>query len=153
MTRLGKGGALLAVAVALVGGFEGLRLSAYPDGGGVPTICYGSTRGVRLGQVETKAGCDARFVADLVEHEAGMRACLRDPDGLPDPVYLAALSFAYNVGTGAACASTLFRHLNAGDLRAACDQLPRWVRDNGRVIQGLVKRRLSERALCLTGVK
>lgn len=152
MTRLGKGGALLAVAVALVGGFEGLRLSAYLDGGDVPTICYGSTRGVRLGDVETKAGCDARFVADLVEHETGMRACLKRPDALPDPVYLAALSFTYNVGTGAACASTLFRHLNAGQLRAACDQLPRWVRDNGRVIQGLVNRRVSERALCLSGV-
>jgi len=148
-----KRAALAAAAVALVGGFEGLRLRAYDDGGGVATICYGSTRGVRLGMTETRAGCDARLRADLAEHEAGMRACLRRPDDLADDTYLAVLSFTYNVGAGAACGSTLFKYLNAGDVRAACDQLPRWVRDNGKVIPGLVNRRKSERDLCLAGLK
>lgn len=151
--RLKMGGALLAAAVALVGAFEGRSLAAYLDGGGVPTICYGATRGVKLGDVETKAGCDQRLVADLIDHETGMRACLKRPDALPDETYLAALSFTFNVGTRAACASTLFRKINAGDLRGACDQLPRWVRDNGRVIPGLQKRRLAERDLCLSGLQ
>ena len=80
-----------------------------------------------------------------------MRACMKKPDALGDDAYVAVLSFTYNVGIGAACQSTLMRKLNAGDLRGACDQLPRWVHDGGRVIKGLVRRRTSERALCLAG--
>ncbi|OHC54477.1 MAG: hypothetical protein A3D16_09890 [Rhodobacterales bacterium RIFCSPHIGHO2_02_FULL_62_130] len=152
MNRVAKGGAVAAIALAFVGGWEGLSLAAYLDGGGVPTICRGSTLGVRIGDTATAADCDVMFTRDMVQHEAGMVACLRQPDALPDPVYLATLSFTYNVGVRAACASTLFKLLNRGELRAACDQLPRWNKDNGRVIRGLTNRRASERALCLSGV-
>lgn len=152
-TRLKVGGALLAVALGFVGAWEGRSLTAYRDTGGVPTICYGSTRGVKMGQRATVAECDAMFQADLIRHETAMRGCLKAPDALSDKTYVAVLDFTYNVGGGQACSSTLFRKLNAGDVRGACDQLPRWVRDNGRVIQGLVNRRVSERALCLEGLK
>ncbi|WP_227754346.1 lysozyme [Stagnihabitans tardus] len=152
-SRLAMAAGLMAAAVALVGGFEGRRLSAYLDGGGVPTICFGATKGVRLGDTATAGECDSRLRADLVEHEAALRACLKAPDAIPDQSYLALVSWAFNVGTGAACKSTAVRLVNAGDLRAACNQLPRWVRDNGRVIPGLVNRRQSEQALCLEGLR
>lgn len=151
--RLAIGGAVLAAAIAFVGNWEGLSLAAYHDTGQVPTICYGSTRGVKIGQSATVAECDAMFTRDLMLHEVGMRACMKQPDALPDDTYVAILSFTYNVGVGAACRSTLMRHVNRGDLRAACDQLPRWNKDNGRVIRGLTNRRASERALCLAGLK
>lgn len=151
--RLAAGGAVLAAAVAFVGGWEGLRLSAYLDTGAVPTICYGTTRGVRMGQTATKAECDAMFTADLVRHEAGLRACLKSPDALPDKTYIAFLSWTYNVGVGAACSSTALRLVNAGDVRGGCHQLPRWNKDNGRVIRGLTSRRAAERDLCLEGLK
>lgn len=150
--RIAAGGALALALVAFVGGWEGLRLGAYRDGGGVPTICYGATRAVRMGDVSTRADCDARLTADLIEHETGLRACLRAPDAIPDPVYLAFVSWAFNVGTGAACKSTLVRLANAGDLRGACEQLPRWNKDNGRIVRGLTNRRIAERDLCLSGL-
>jgi lysozyme len=138
-----------AAALALVGAFEGLRLVAYRDGGGVPTICYGATAGVALGQSATKVDCDSRLVADLASHEAAMRACLPGADQIPEKVYLASLSLTYNIGARAACNSTLFIKLRAGDWRGACEQFPRWVYDNGVKVPGLVNRRAAERALCL----
>jgi len=152
MSKLKASAVLLAGAVAFVGAWEGLSLVAYRDSVGVPTICYGSTRGVRMGDRATRAECDAMFTADLIRHETGMRACMRRPDAIPDGAYLAFLSWTYNVGTGAACRSTLMRHVNAGNLRAACEELPRWNRAGGQVLRGLTNRRTSERAMCLEAV-
>lgn len=151
-SRLKVGGVVLACAVSLIGMYEGRRLTAYLDTGGVPTICNGATRGVRLTDIATAEQCDKRLAADLIEHETAMLSCLKNPDALADETYLAVLSFTFNVGGGAACKSTLFAKLNAGDIRGACNQLPRWVRDNGRVIPGLVARRKSERDLCLSAL-
>jgi lysozyme len=61
------------------------------------------------------------------------------------------VSFAYNVGGGNYCGSTLVRKLNAGDTAGACNELTRWTRAKGIVLPGLVKRREAERQLCLQG--
>ena len=53
MSRAQTGTALLAAAVALVSGFEGLRNYAYRDPVGIPTICFGETRGVHMGDYKT----------------------------------------------------------------------------------------------------
>jgi lysozyme len=151
-TRLGKGSALGAALVVLVGGFEGLRTAAYADPVGIPTICFGSTKGVRLGQTKTVDECKALLTDELIHHEQGMRACLRDPDGLPAPTYGAFVSFTFNVGVGAFCKSTLARKANAGDLSGACNELLRWDRAGGVRWPGLTKRRKAERDLCLKGI-
>jgi lysozyme len=57
--------------------------------------------------------------------------------------------WAYNVGSGAACRSTLAKRANAGDWRAACDQLLRWDRAGGAVVRGLTNRRAAEHRLCV----
>ena len=152
-SRLKVGSAALALSLAFTGAWEGTRYTAYLDTGGVPTICTGSTRGVKMGDRATKAECDAMFTADLIRHEAGMLACMKNPDALSDKTYVAVLDWTYNVGIGAACKSTLMRKLNAGDVAGACREMSRWVRDNGRIIRGLVNRRASSRALCLEGLK
>jgi lysozyme len=100
MSRLKKGAAATALAVALVGGFEGLRLYSYQDVVGVWTACYGETKGMRAGMRFTRAQCDSMLASSLAEHERGMRACLSNPDSLPDKVYVADLSLGYNIGTG-----------------------------------------------------
>lgn len=140
----------LALVVAFVGGWEGLRLSPYRDGGGVLTVCYGETA-VEM-RTYTAAECDAMFARRLVQFEAGLDRHLTAPDGVPAQSKIAFVSWAYNVGTGAAGRSTLVRKLNAGDLVGACRELPRWNKDNGRVIPGLVNRRADELRLCLAGV-
>jgi lysozyme len=79
---------------------------------------------------------------------------------VPDDTYNAINDWAFNVGTGAACKSTLIRKVKAGDIRGACMELSKWVYVKGRVIKGLAVRRikgdevnLSERALCLRGIQ
>lgn len=149
MARLRKGSAALAVVVALVGGFEGLRTYAYRDPVGIPTICFGETRGVKMGDTATVEQCQQMLGDRLVEFSAGVDRCLTA--NVPAQSYAAFVSFAYNVGTGAFCSSTLVKKANAGDLVGACNQLPRWTRAAGIVLPGLVNRRSQEQALCLEG--
>lgn len=149
-TIAGTAGAM-AIAVALIGGFEGKRNEAYRDVVGVWTVCYGETRGVHKGDVHTDAECDAMLAKGIAEFETGLDKCLTAD--VPVPAKIAFVSWAYNVGLGAACKSTLVRKANAGDLRGACRELPRWNRAGGRIIRGLTNRRIKERDLCLSAVK
>ncbi len=152
MSRMKKGAAVAAMAAALVGGFEGLRQSAYPDPAtkGPPwTICYGHTEGVKPGDRHTVAECKDLLVQDLQKYATGIERCVRAP--LPDGRYVALVSFAYNVGVGAACRSSVVRLINAGQPRAGCDALLQWNRAAGIVFPGLTRRRQAERKLCLEG--
>lgn len=149
-TKAGIAGvAALATTIAFVGGWEGLRTQAYRDVVGVWTVCYGETRGVRPGDSYTVAECDAMLARELEGFETSLDACLSREEDIPVGAKIAFVSWAYNVGIGAACRSTLVRLANAGDIRGACEQLARWNRAGGRVIRGLTNRRMTERELCL----
>jgi lysozyme len=152
MSRVKKGGALAASVVALVSGFEGLRTYAYRDPVGIPTICFGETRGVKMGDHKTPAECKDMLISRLAEFETGMRKCLTSPDTIPDNAYAAFLSFTYNAGAGNFCSSSMARLANKGDLRDACDALLMWDKARGIRLPGLTKRRQEERALCLRGL-
>ncbi|MEY8099033.1 lysozyme [Falsihalocynthiibacter sp. S25ZX9] len=140
----------LAATVSFVGGWEGRSLVAYQDVVGVWTICDGETLGVKKGDVRTADECDEMFEKRLIQFEAELDKCLFAV--VPVPMKIALNSWAYNVGSGAACRSTLVKLANAGDLEGACHQLPRWNRAGGRVIKGLSNRRGAERALCLSAL-
>lgn len=150
-TRLA--GTVGAAAIALVGTWEGLRLTAYRDVVGVPTVCYGETLGVKLGDKHTKAECDAMLLASLKEHERGMRRCLKQPDAIPARSYVAFVSLTYNIGVGAFCRSTARKRIDRGDIRGACDAATWFNKAGGRTIKGLVNRRAAEHRLCLEGLK
>ncbi|MDM4772751.1 lysozyme [Solimonas sp. SE-A11] len=130
----------------LVAGFEGLRTTAYRDPVGIPTICYGSTAGVRVGDVATRAQCEALLWHELLAAHDAMMACVRVP--LTPGQRGAFTSFTFNVGAGAFCRSTLARRLNARDYAGACAELSRWVHARGIRLPGLERRRAAERALC-----
>lgn len=149
-SRLSRSAALAGLCITLVGGFEGLRTVAYSDPVGIPTICFGETRHVRVGDRATPAQCQALLASRLIDFEAGMAACLKQT--VPDKTYAALLSFTYNVGTGAFCGSTLVKKANAGDLVGACNELPKWNLAAGIPLPGLTTRRAAERALCLDGL-
>lgn len=121
-----------ALAITLVGGFEGLRLVAYRDPVGISTACFGETKGIRMGMTFTRAECDKMLLDSLIEHETGMERCITVP--LKDETHVALLSFTYNVGVGAFCKSTLVRKLNAGDTKGACDELMRWNKAGGMTL-------------------
>lgn len=144
-----KAGAL-AIAAALVAGAEGLRTVAYKDPVGIPTLCFGETRNVKPGDTATIAQCRALLAERLNEFSAGVDRCLTTR--VPDESHAAFLSFAYNVGTGAFCKSTLVRKANAGDVTGACNEILRWDHAKGIRLPGLTRRRQKEQALCLKGV-
>jgi len=59
------------------------------------------------------------------------------------------VSFVFNVGEGQFKRSTLLRLLNQGDYEGAANELPKWKFDNGKMIQGLLNRRLEEQKIFL----
>lgn len=152
MNRMQKGGAAAAVAVSLVGGFEGLRQAAYPDPAtkGPPwTICYGETKGVQPGDWRTVEECKVMLVERLGEFADGVERCTTAR--LPDGRLIALTSFAYNVGIRAACRSSVVRLINEGKTREGCDALLLYNRAAGIVFPGLTRRREKEREWCLRG--
>ncbi len=60
---------------------------------------------------------------------------------VPQNVYDALVSLAFNVGTGNACGSTMVKFINQKRWREACYQLPRWVYVKGVFNPGLDNRR------------
>jgi lysozyme len=87
---------------------------------------------------------------DVIKHGLEISPCL--PDELPIETRAAFISFGFNVGSSAFCRSTLSRKALAGDLRGACAELSKWTKSAGRVMAGLVRRRVAERKLCESGL-
>ena len=152
MTPKQRAGIVIAGAslVTFVAVWEGDEKVAYADklAGGLPTVCNGHTGSeVRVGDVWTKAQCDAILRKDIEAHGSGLLNCVTVP--LNQNQYDALAAWSYNIGTGAACGSTLVKLLNQGQFTQACDQLLRWNRASGVVVRGLTNRRKAERELCL----
>lgn len=152
-SRLGKSASLMAGVIALIGAWEGVRTVAYPDIIGVPTVCFGETRGVKMGDKYTIAECKEMLGDAVIEFEMGMRKCLKNPDSIPPKTYTAFLSTTYNIGVGAFCGSSMARKLNAGDYSGACASILLWNKAGGRVVKGLVNRRKEENQICIAGLK
>lgn len=148
---IGATAGALSIATAVVSYYEGYQPTAYRDPVGVPTICFGHTATARMGQTLSQERCTELLQADL--GHAFSAVDRRTQVDLPPPTRAALASFVYNVGEGAFARSTLLRKLNAGDLRGACHELSRWVYAGGRKLNGLVKRRATERELCLKGIE
>lgn len=140
--------AALVLAVGLLSGLEGKKNIVYLDGGHVATVCYGHTGAdVKMGQpARSDEECMVLLERDAFEHGVGLQACQTRP--WPPEVLGSFVSWTYNVGVHAACASTAVRKANAGDFAGACAELTRWNKDNGLVIRGLTNRRAVERNVC-----
>lgn len=136
-----------AAAVALITTYEGLRLEAYKDPVGVWTICYGSTKNVKPGQVATLQECDNRLGADAEEAANAVRKYVQHP--ITQEQFDALVDFTFNLGAGNLKNSTLLRKLNAGDCYGAAEEFRRWVYAGRQVMPGLQKRREAEYELFL----
>lgn len=154
MTPIQRRKTALALAVALAMPAEGLRQWAYKDPVGIPTICFGTTRGVKLGDFKSIPECKALLTDDMQSAVSTVEKCSKD---LTVNQMAAFADLVYNVGPKPVCDtinSTLARKLQANDARGACMELPKW--DKARVggvlvaLPGLTKRRAAERELCLS---
>ncbi|MBU9818516.1 lysozyme [Rahnella sp. BCC 1045] len=139
-----------AAGLALIADFEGCRLSAYQCSAGVWTNGIGHTAGVKPQTQISERQAAVNLVDDVMRVEKGIARCMAIT--MPQPVYDAVVSFAFNVGVTAACKSTLGFFINKGRWRDACEQLPRWVFVKGERVTGLERRRANELAYCLRGV-
>jgi lysozyme len=126
---------------------EGVRPVAYRDPVGIPTVCMGETKGVRLGDTYTRAECIEMAGTRVEEFGRGVDACVTKP--LPDTRKAALVSFAYNIGVHGFCKSLVVRKINAGDIVGGCRALLQYTKAKGVELAGLVKRRWAEYQLCL----
>ncbi|NTZ45220.1 lysozyme [Lelliottia aquatilis] len=137
--------------LALLADLEGCRLTPYQCSAGVWTSGIGHTAGVTPKGDFTERQAAANLVADVLNTEQRLALCV--PVAMPPRVYDALVSFAFNVGTGAACRSTLVSLIKRQQWWQACDQLARWVYVEGVKNKGLENRRARERAYCVKGMQ
>ena len=148
----GKGQPVRIERVDLIKQHEGLRLKAYlPTKKDVWTIGYGHTKTAVEGMVITQEQADKLFRDDLAWVRKAIAKNVTVP--LSQPQYDALASFIYNLGETNLARSTLLRKLNASDYVGAANEFPKWNKQKGKVLRGLVKRRAAERNLFLKGTK
>ena len=146
-------GALALSASGLIGilGYEGYSETAYiPVPGDVPTIGFGSTEGVKLGDTITPEKAIERAYRDIEDVERCIKSAVKVP--INSKMYDSLVSFVYNIGCKNFKGSTLLKKLNQNDLSGACLEMKRWVYSGEKKIKGLETRRESEYALCMEGV-
>ena len=150
-------GGVIACCVAFTPILEGIWTTAQVDkiGTGHPvTYCYGQTTengAVQVGEKFTPRECKKLLAQSLPKYLARLDPCIHV--ALPDKTRAALLDAAYNAGSAAVCRSPMVKRMNAGNIRGGCMAFAGWyVRANGRVVKGLINRRVSERALCLEGL-
>ena len=131
--------------IALIKEFEGLRLKAYKCPGGVWTIGYGHTAGVRPEMVITEAQAEEFLKEDLFSCE---NAVNNQKLSINQNQFDALVSLIYNIGIGNFQKSTLLRkaRVNPND-NSIMDEFLKWVYSKGRVLPGLQRRRLAEMKL------
>lgn len=144
---------LLIAVIALTGGFEGYRLIAYQDSGGVWTACYGETLGIQPDARFSPEECDAMFGASLSRHNTPLESLSHE---LPAHVHMASLDLAYNIGTHAFQRSTMYQLLEQQDYPRACLEPLRWRFVNSKDCRiaenrcrGIVVRRQITSQVCL----
>ncbi|WP_152618559.1 lysozyme [Leisingera sp. ANG-Vp] len=152
MGGMATGAVVIAMATPFIAKWEGVKTEAYLDIVGVPTICFGDTNGVQLGDTATMAECVDRLEEDVQTFYAEISPCMTNKH-IPMGVQASMLELAFNVGSGPVCRSTMMRKANSGDYVGACNELRRWVKAGGQRIRGLENRRAdSKHALCLVGL-
>ena len=157
---------LTAAGLISIATWEGFKDEAYiPVEGDVPTIGFGSTEGVKLGDTISVPDALNRLEKDVRVAEDAVRSCVTVP--LTQGEMDAYTSLAYNIGKTNFCGSTLVKKLNSGDYSGACEEIKRWTcasDPSGKYavmypghhcgagkapLPGLVERRAKEYAWCM----
>lgn len=155
--------AVLALSIAgiqLIKDHEGFSSTAYPDPTHrwkVPTIGYGTTEGVKKGDVVTEQQATRMLIDHVNKNLSTFRRCTVVP--LTQVEFDWYVDFYYNVGATSYCSSTLTKLLRKGDYLGAANQVTRWKFSNGvdcsksSKCRGLWNRRLEMQAALLKEIK
>lgn len=133
--------------------FEGFRAEPYLCPAGVATIGYGSTRlannePVTLSHPPISREQGEELLLLELKHIYGYLAKYVKVV-LNQNQFDALCSFVYNLGVGNFISSTLRQKLNRGNYIGAANEFWKWRRANGKILQGLVRRRKMEEELFL----
>lgn len=141
----------------LIKSFEGYHTrlkdgscAAYLCPAKVPTIGFGCTEGVKLGMVWTADEAEAALLREIAKFEDAVNRSVTVE--INQNEFDAMVSLAYNIGAAAFARSTVLRRLNKGDRAGAAKAFHLWNKGGGRVLSGLVSRRMREASLFLKPV-
>lgn len=101
--------------------------------------------------VWTQDQADKRLQKDLDSFAQQVAPLLKIQD-INDNQFAALVSFAYNVGVGNLKKSTLLILVNQRNFTQAAEEFLKWNKAQGKVLNGLTKRREAEKRLFLTPV-
>lgn len=138
------------VGLLLIKKFEGLRLQAYLDAVGIPTIGYGTIRypngnKVKMGDTCTEKQANEYLVFKLNQFEMDIKRLVKVP--LEQHQFDALVSFVYNLGPTNFGKSTLLKKVNAKQYSEAAEQFLAWNKAGGKALKGLTRRREAEKEL------
>ena len=131
--------------LSLIKKFEGCELEAYKCAAGVWTIGYGSTKGVNEGDTITQEGADKLLTEEIHEYEGYINDMVTVD--LKQNEFDALVSWVFNLGPSNLSSSTLLNRLNNKMFDDLPNQIKRWNKAVGEVLQGLVRRREAEALL------
>ena len=140
---------LSATALVAIVLHEGYKENAYiPVAGDIPTIGFGTTSGVKLGDRTSPEKALQVALKDINNFEGALKQCVKVP--LTQGEYDAYISLSYNIGSSAFCRSTLVKRLNEQRYEESCKEILRWNQYKGKELPGLTKRRQEEYLKCST---
>lgn len=122
--------------------FEGYSDVAYQDQGGVWTIAFGHTRGVKHGDRCTKAQGIIWLFEDLKIAEISVNHLVRVP--LTQGEFDALVDFTFNLGVEDFTKSTLLVLVNWQHFSDAAKEFDKWDHCGGKEVAGLLRRREAE---------
>lgn len=135
----------------LIKKWEKLKLVAYlPTPDDVWTIGWGHTLGVKKGDKITKDQAQEFFIQDKQWAEDAVNQKVKVP--LTQEQFDALVSLVFNIGVNSFSRSTLLKKLNSKNYQGAADQFNVWVKQKGKTLTGLVRRRAEERSYFLSGM-
>ena len=130
----------------LIKHFEGCELEAYKCAAGVWTIGYGHTKDVQEGDVWNKEKAEFMLWRELEdEYEVYVNDLVTVP--INQSQFDALVSWVYNLGPANLKNSTMLKKLNAGEYEEVPSQMKKWNKANGKVLEGLIRRRAAESLL------
>mgnify|MGYP003133405599 FL=1 len=128
--------------LSLIKKFEGCKLEAYLCPAGVWTIGYGHTKDVKEGDKINRDEADYLLQEEMIEYESYINDFVEVP--LEQNQFDALCSWVYNLGPTNLKNSTMLRVLNEEKYADVPQEIKRWNKAGGEVLDGLIKRREAE---------
>ena len=131
--------------LSLIKKFEGCRLEAYYCSGGVLTIGYGHTGGVKETDTITQEEADKLLKGDILKFEQYVSDNVKVD--LDQSQFDALVAWTFNLGPGNLRESTMLKKLNNGEYESVPFEMRRWNKAGGKTLDGLIRRRQAESLL------